>query len=351
MTTPHTTRIRAGVVGATGYGGLELVRLLAAHPGVELTYLAGSKEGGPDFTAWFPHLAGIIEAPLHTFDPAACTEQCDAVFVALPSGVSGQVAAQLWERGRRVIDLSGDLRVPADLYHAWYKRDPVDPAVQAQAVYGLPEWHRERIAKATLVANPGCYATAILLGLLPLAAAGWLNPARPVLVDAKSGVTGAGRTPTLTTHLGELYENFFPYKVGAHQHTPEIEQELGRYAEAKVLMTTQLLPVARGIYVVSYVTLDRAADVAQVCEVYREAYEHAPFVRVHAPGHVPQMKHVRGSNFCDIGLFVDERTGVLQVFSVIDNLTKGAAGQAVQNFNLMHGLPEEMGLTGGPMFP
>ncbi|MCL6517514.1 N-acetyl-gamma-glutamyl-phosphate reductase [Alicyclobacillus sp.] len=343
--------IRVGIVGATGYGGLELVRLLSGHPHVTLTYLAASREGGDPVASYFPHLKDITDLTLDQFRPEACAEHCDVVFVALPSGVSGQIAAALWQTGLRVIDLSGDLRIPADLYRTWYRKDPVQPAAQSAAVYGLPEWRAAAIRDASLIANPGCYATAILLGLLPLASAGWLDATRPILIDAKSGVSGAGRTPTQTTHLGELYENFFPYKVGGHQHTPEVEQELGLHQRVQVLMTTQLLPVARGIYTVSYVTLREPADVERVFELYRNSYEGAPFVRLAPPGQVPQMKHVRGSNFCDIGLFVDPRTGVLQVFSAIDNLTKGAAGQAIQNFNLMHGLPETAGLALGPVFP
>ncbi|MCL6593531.1 MAG: N-acetyl-gamma-glutamyl-phosphate reductase [Alicyclobacillus sp.] len=337
MGSQETRRVRVGVIGASGYGGAELVRLLHHHPGVEWAYLGAHSQTAPDVAQVYPHLRGLGLA-LEPYQADAVAERCEAVFVALPSGVSGNVAAELAGRGLRVIDLSGDLRLPADIYRQWYAHDPVHPAVQAQAVYGLTEWNRQALPSAQLVANPGCYATAVLLALLPLAAAGWL-PERGVVVDAQSGVSGAGRTPTQSAHLGELYENFYPYKVGRHQHTPEIEQTLSAYAPVRLLLTTQLLPAVRGIYAVFYVPLPPSVSLSEVRARFDAHYAQEPFVDLYGPGEVPQLKHVRGSNKVALGLALDERTGVLQVFSALDNLVKGAAGQAVQNFNVMYGWP------------
>lgn len=349
-------KVRVAVVGATGYSGQELIRLLAAHPGVELTYAAGSQDAEQALSEMFPYLVGAGDLKVQRFSVEECTEKADTVFVALPSGASGEVASEVWQRGKRVIDLSGDLRLPAQLYQSWYNKPPVEPGVISQAVYGLSEWHRAELRGANLVANPGCYATTVLLALLPLVRNSLLPVRTPLIVDAKSGVSGAGRRATLGTQLGELAENFYPYRVGQHQHIPEIEQELNRTAPThdatfQVLLNTQLLPVIRGIYANCYISVDDKVPFEKIYEAYQNAYENEEFVRVLPKGVIPQLKHVRNSNRCYIGLVKDERTGVLQVFSVLDNLQKGAAGQAVQNFNLMHGFSESMALGQMPIYP
>ncbi|GGJ03198.1 N-acetyl-gamma-glutamyl-phosphate reductase [Alicyclobacillus cellulosilyticus] len=346
------TKVRVGVVGASGYAGMELLRLLAHHPGVELTYVAGNHDESNPLPETFPFLHGWDELRIEAFDAELCARRCDAVFVALPSGVSGGIAVQLWRMGKRVIDLSGDLRLPPDQYEAWYQKPAVDAEALAAAVYGLTEWNRPLVRSAQLVANPGCYATAVLLALLPAVVAGWMADGQPVVVDAKSGVSGAGRHPKLPYQFGELADNFYAYRVGRHQHTPEIEQQLARTGGGqRVLLTTHLIPAVRGIYATCYIPLARPVPLAEAFEHYRSVYAGEPFMHVHPPGQVPEMKHVRASNRCHLGLAADGRSQVLIVMSVIDNLQKGAAGQALQNFNLMHGFPETTALHAWPVYP
>lgn len=343
---PVQQKVRVGVVGATGYAGAELVRILLGHPGVDLTYISASTDG-PGLTAFYPNLISSALPALEAFDIDRAANASDCVFVCLPSGVSGNVAVNLWKRGRKVIDLSGDLRLPADVYQAWYHHDPVECTVQSAAVYGLTEWHTDAVRQATLVANPGCYATAILLGLMPLASAGWLD-GQTVHIDAKSGVSGAGRAAKLPYALSELDDNFYAYKVAAHQHTPEIEQAIEH--RAPVLLTTQLLPTVRGIYACMYIPWNQDVSVNQIQGRFSECYTHQRFVHVLDTG-VPQLKSVRGSNACHISWHVDERTRTLLVMSAIDNLQKGAAGQAVQNFNWMYEFSEQTALTAHGLFP
>lgn len=343
-------RVRVGIVGATGYSGTELLRILNQHPGVAVTYVSSSKDAADDLTTTHPYLYEARGLRLQQYDSEACAGACDVVFAALPSGVSGSVAAELWQAGKTVIDLSGDLRLPAAVYREWYNKPPVDETVRAAAVYGLTEWHRQEIGNANLLSNPGCYATAALLALKPLAVNDWIEG--PVLIDAKSGVSGAGKGPALNQQLSELAENFYPYKVGRHQHTPEIEQELGLGEENPVLMTTQLLPIVRGIYSVAYVKLrDAELSMEDILPAYQARYRDEPFIYVHPVGQIPELKHVRGSNRCHLGLHLDERTNTLLVFSAVDNLQKGASGQAVQNLNRMMGWAETEGLLTQPLYP
>lgn len=347
MNEPHALRV--GVVGATGYSGLELVRLLASHPYADLAYLAGSRARSEEWMREFPHLRNLSGLTVEPFDVDVCVARCDVVFLALPSGESGRIAAALWQRGRRVIDLSGDLRLPGDVYEAWYGKTPVEGDVWSAAVYGLTEWQRGALRTATLIANPGCYATATLLALLPAVRSGLYAPDAPIIVDAKSGVTGAGRGAAVQNLFSEMTENFRPYRVGRHQHTPEVERLLG--TPGRLILTTQLLPVNRGIYASCYIPLSDGDAAARAVEVYQETYANEPFVHVLPPGEWPELKHVRGTNLCHLGLYVDRDRKVLQVFSAIDNLQKGAAGQAVQNFNVMCGVPEDAGLSVWPMVP
>ncbi|WP_067620626.1 N-acetyl-gamma-glutamyl-phosphate reductase [Alicyclobacillus acidiphilus] len=335
--------IRVGIIGPTGYAGMELIRIVIGHPHLELTYLAGSGNHSGTLAEVFPHFAHVAGPDIVTFDADVCAQACDLAFVALPSGESGKVAVELWRRGVRTVDLSGDLRLPSDVYQTWYGKEPLPDDVIQEAVYGLSEFNRSRIAAANLISNPGCYATAAILALKPIVSWSEARIQGPVAIDAKSGVTGAGRG--LKSHLlfAELANDFYPYRVGSHQHTPEIEQALSH--ECTVLLTTQLLPVMRGILTSSYVTLSGDVRAEEIQGHYESFYQDEPFVHVLPYGQVPHMKSVVGTNHVQIGVHLNERTGILQVFSVIDNLGKGASGQAVQNVNIAYGFAETTGLT------
>ncbi|GMA50607.1 N-acetyl-gamma-glutamyl-phosphate reductase [Alicyclobacillus contaminans] len=345
-------RVRVGVVGATGYSGLELLRILSQHPHVDVTYVAASKGGEQSIGELEPFLPRQVgDRRVEAFEPDAAAERCDAVFVGLPSGTAGAIALQLRDRGLTAIDLSGDLRLPRNAYEAWYRKPALlDHPEDAGAVYGLTEWQRDRIGSARLISNPGCYATAVLLALLPVVRANLYSGASPLVVDAKSGVSGAGRKPLQHLMFGELQENFYAYRIGSHQHTPEIAAQLG-LPESQLLLTTQLLPVARGIFASIYVPVAARVTEAEIRDAFEQAYADARFVRVLPAGQSPQLKHVRGSNDCHIGYHLHEANGTLQVFSVIDNLQKGAAGQAVQNLNVIFGFPEDAGLHATPLYP
>jgi N-acetyl-gamma-glutamyl-phosphate reductase len=346
-------QVRVGIVGASGYAGVELIRILSQHPRVAITYLAGNHREERALSTEHPYLPGFANIRIEPFELERAVDLCDAVFVALPAGSSGRIAGELWRRGRVAIDLSGDLRLTKTVYEQWYPHPPVDEVAQAAAVYGLTEWRREQLREARLVANPGCYATAVLLALLPLVQAGLASQTAPLVVDAKSGVSGAGRKATTGSMLAELAENFYAYKVGVHQHVPEVEQELAALTgfDNRLLLTTQLLPCVRGIFVSAYVVPAFPCTDEDVQACLLKAYGEEPFITVHEPGSYPELKHVRGSNRCHIGYRVDPRTSLVQVFAVIDNLQKGAAGQAVQNFNVIHNFAETDGLTSLPMYP
>ncbi len=345
--------IRVGIVGASGYGGVELIRLLASHPHVQVANVYSSSTEGEWMANVFPHLQGHELPALEAIEAKKMSGDNDVVFLATPAGVSASLSPQLLEHGVKVIDLSGDFRLEsADVYRQWYKHEPAPEDLLSQAVYGLAEWNGEQVASARLVANPGCYPTATLLALLPLVKSGWVNP-HSWIVDAKSGVSGAGRGVSLGVHYSEVNESIHAYKVGQHQHTPEIEQELFRQSGTNVLVqfTPHLVPMTRGILITAYGQLE--ADVTQndLQELYLSAYEGKPFVRVRKPGSHPRTKEVYGSNYCDIALHLDERTGRVIILSVIDNMVKGAAGQAVQNLNIMFGWAETAGLPMVPLYP
>jgi N-acetyl-gamma-glutamyl-phosphate reductase len=334
---------RVGVAGATGYTGEELLRLLLTHPQVQLTYLAGSAkwEQPVAASAVFPRFARRLDLPIESLDPSRLRDRCDVVFLALPHGAAMQLAPALLEAGKRVIDLSGDFRLqdPA-AYPQWYRLQHAHPELLGRAVYGLTEFHREEIRKAQLVANPGCYATSILLACLPLFQSG-LVPEDLIIVDAKSGLSGAGRKADQTLLYAEVSENLRAYKVNEHQHMPEVLQELERLTRrrARMVFVPQVIPATRGLISMIYVKTGATGEA--LAEVLRRAYPEggAPFVRVR-PRAVPQLRDVVETNYCDIGVIDDPTTGYAVVASAIDNLTKGAAGQAVQNFNVMHGCAE-----------
>jgi N-acetyl-gamma-glutamyl-phosphate reductase, common form len=347
------SQIRAAIVGSTGYGGVELIRLLQHHPLVDVTSVISSSSAGAPVTDGYPHLAGILEQPLDPVDVEQIHDRADVVFTATPSGVSTELAPALLEAGLKVIDLAGDFRLKSRaLYEQWYQKRAADEEMLQRAVYGLAEVFGEEVRGAQFVSNPGCYPTAALLGIIPALAAGWIDP-KTLIIDAKSGVSGAGRGLSLGNHYSEVNENFKAYKVNKHQHIPEIEQTLGRVAghPVTVTFTTHLVPMTRGIMCTIYAQLTEERTDQQLIDLYRDYYRGRRFVRVRDQGKWPATKEVWGSNYCDIGFAADSRTGRLTIISVIDNLVKGAAGQAVQNLNLMMGWDEATGLEWAPVYP
>ena len=329
----HAPRTRVAVAGATGYAGQELVRLLARHPAVTLT--AAMSSGATSTPRPLPALARIWDSAVTPLDLDQLVAAADIVFLALPEAASGEIAPNLLERGVRVIDLSGAFRIrDAADRERWY---PATASLPPGTVYGLPERDAEAIKSARLVSCPGCYPTAALLALLPLADAGLIEGT--VVVDAKSGISGAGKAPTDRTHFSENHGSVAAYGVFSHRHNAEIEQELQR----EVTFVPHLVPLDRGILETIYVALKKGTTEAQVAGALEQAYRHAAFVRL-TGGTLPEIKHVAHTNFCDIGWKVDEGRGRLALIAVLDNLVKGAAGQAVQNLNIVLGLDERTGL-------
>lgn len=341
--------IRVGIVNVTGYTGAELMRILSRHPDVKVTAVTGRSEAGKRLRQVFPSLRDADRDIV-----PAIAEDCDVVFLALPHHASAEAAPPLLEKGVKIIDLSADFRL-SDLavYEQWYGAHPT-PGLMPRAVYGLPELHRKEIKGAQIVGNPGCYPTASILALVPALQAGIISPR--VIVDAKSGVSGAGRTLKLESHFSEVDENVTAYGLDGHRHQPEIAQELsvawqrgGRGGSPSLTFVPHLIPMTRGIMATAYADLAGDWTVEQIRDAYRTYYNDEPFVRVvETP---PSTKQVWGSNYCFVYPLVDKRTGRLIVVSVIDNLVKGAAGQAVQNLNLVSGLPETAGLDALPYYP
>lgn len=348
-----STKLRAAIIGATGYGGVELIRLLLAHPHVEITSVISSSSAGTPIADGYPHLNEIMVGTLDGIDVEQMKQKADVVFLATPHGVAAELAPKLIDAGLKVVDISGDFRLKSgEVYEKWYKHKPADPAYVAKAVYGLTEVFDDEVRQAEFISNPGCFPTATLLGLVPLVAKGWADLGS-IIIDAKTGVSGAGRGLSLTHHYSEINENFLAYKVNKHQHTPEIEQVLSRVASEEVVVsfTTHLVPMTRGILSTMYVKLNGKHTEDEVIEMYRQYYEGRRFVRIRQKGKWPATKEVWGSNYCDIGFSLDERTGRLTIISVIDNVVKGAAGQAIQNLNLMMGWEETTGLAFTPVYP
>ncbi len=341
--------ITAGIVGGTGYTGVELLRLLAQHPEVRIQAITSRKEAGQPVAALFPSLRGHVD--LAFCDPAeAHLDQCDLVFFATPTGIAMQQARELVKAGVRVIDLAADFRIKdVALWEQWYGMSHACPELVAEAVYGLPEINRSAIAKARVVANPGCYPTAVQLGFLPLVEAGVIDVAH-LIADAKSGVSGAGRKAETHTLFAEASDNFKAYGVAGHRHLPEISQGLGLAAGSAVGLTfvPHLTPMIRGIHATLYGQLQRKVDLQALFEA---RYAHEPFVDVLPRGSHPETRSVRASNMCRIAVHQPQGGNTVVVLSAIDNLVKGAAGQAVHNMNLMFGLPETLGLTQVPVMP
>lgn len=334
------------VVGASGYVGGELLRLLRRHPKVRVTAVTSEQSAGKPVTALFPNLAAP-ELFFEALDPSQVAARAELVFLALPHTKSAAPAAIFLKAGLKVIDLSADFRLKdARAYASWYRTEHPCPELLEKAVYGLPELHRDAIRAAKLVASPGCYPTAAILSLLPLAKQRALMD-EDVIIDAKSGISGAGRSPALAYHFPEANESIEAYNLGVHRHIPEIEQELG----TTVLFTPHLVPMTRGILSTAYVRLRDSEAGDQLSDLYRKFYKGEPFVRVLEDGHSPTPRHTRGSNFCDIGVFFDRRTGMAILMAALDNLVKGAAGQALQAMNLMQGWDETTGLQDSGLYP
>ncbi|HET7698690.1 MAG TPA: N-acetyl-gamma-glutamyl-phosphate reductase [Vicinamibacterales bacterium] len=332
----YTDGVRVGIAGATGYTGVELMRLLARHPRATLAAAMGSPGSPPRVV---PALKRLWDAPVNGLDVEALAEASDAVFLALPDHAAAEIAPPLVARGKRVFDLSGAFRLrDAELRRRWYPHTPdASPAV----VYGLTERYRDRLPGSTLVACAGCYPTAAILALQPLLAAGLLDVSgAPIIIDAKSGVSGAGKTPSERTHFSECHGSLSAYGVFNHRHAAEIEQELG----TAVTFVPHLLPIDRGILETIYATLAPGAGEQAIGAVMHEAYAESPFVRL-TGADLPEIKHVAHTNYCDIGWKVNAARRQIVLVSCIDNLVKGAAGQAVQNFNVAFGFDEELGLN------
>lgn len=347
--------LKVAIAGATGYGGIELLRLLGGHPGTTVVLAGTESYTGQELGAVYPHLAGRVQLLGREATAEVLAEEADVVFTALPHGVPMRLAPAVLAAGKRLIDLGADFRLrDAAAFEAWYKHPHAAPELMAQAVYGLPELYRGQIAGARLVGNPGCYPTSCALAAAPLLKAG-LAETRGMIFDSKSGVSGAGRGVSLGVHYSEVNENFKAYNIaGGHRHTPEIEQTLSDLAGLPVTVsfTPHLVPMTRGILTTAYFQLKEELTTEQVLQLYQEHYAAEPFVRVRPAGDLPATKQVWGSNYCDIGLQVDRRTGRAVVIAVLDNLVKGAAGQAVQNMNLLFGLPETTGLLdAAPVYP
>jgi N-acetyl-gamma-glutamyl-phosphate reductase len=344
-------KVKIGVIGASGYTGADLVRLAACHPGMEIAALAANTHAGKALGDVFPHL-GFIAAPELVKAEEADWSACDAVFCGLPHGTAQDIIVTLPE-SVKIIDMSADFRLKdAATYAQWYGREHAAPHLLAGAVYGLTEFHRKEIAAARLVACPGCYPTAALLALLPLVQSKLIE-AGDIVIDAKSGVSGAGRSLKQNILFSEAGEGLSPYSIASHRHAPEIEQEISAAAGSDVFVnfTPHLVPMSRGELVTAYVRLANGATARGLTDALTRAYADAPFVRIAPKGTLPSTQFVRGSNYVLIGVYEDRIPGRAIVISAIDNLVKGSAGQAIQNFNLMFGFDETAGLAQMPVFP
>ena len=349
--------IKPAIIGASGYTGLELLRLLAGHSRVEVAAVTSRTYVGRRVEEVFPALKGFYEGLEFTdtggpLSPVSHLTEVDAelFFSCLPHGAGMDIVASLIKAGRKVIDLSADFRIKdAEVYEKWYVPHTASGLLE-EAVYGLPELFREDIKKASLIANPGCYPTGAVLALAPVIKEGVVDLSS-IIVDSKSGISGAGRGGGVENSFVELSENMKAYKVGTHRHTPEMAQILSGLCgkEVSVTFTPQLVPLSRGIFSTVYVKLKKGASTAGLLELYNDFYKGEPFVRTLVEGTLPELSGVRGSNLCDIGLVADEASGSVTVISAIDNLVKGASGAAVQNMNLVCGFPEDEALRAAPL--
>lgn len=353
--------LRVGLVGVTGYTGMELARLLTGHPDMRLTVATSRGEAGKRLGDIYPFLNKLPGADVRLVEPEPDTlaAACDLAFLAVPHTAATEMAAALLERGLKVVDLSADFRLKdAATYETWYKVGHKRPDLLPEAVYGLPELYAPAIAKARLAANPGCYPTSVILGLTAALRAGIVET-EGIVIDSKSGTTGAGRSASVASLFCEVQDTFRAYGIGKHRHTPEIEQELTNLVrggnpgapELTVSFNPHLVPMNRGILSTIYGTLKKPISQAEAQALYEETWRDSPWVRVLPAGQLPETRHVRGTMFCDMSVVVDPRVGRLIVVSVIDNLCRGASGQAIANANLMCGLPVTRGLELCPMVP
>lgn len=345
--------LNVAIIGASGYTGVELARILCNHPEVHLRMVTSRQYAGQPLSQVFPNLRGKVDLICENPSPDELCHRADFFFTAVPHKTAMGLVPQLRQAGKKVIDLSADFRIrDVAVYEKWYQPHSSVQYLQ-EAVYGLPELYRPAIAQSSLIANPGCYPTSIILGLAPLLKAGAVVP-ETIIADAKSGTSGAGRSAQTGNLYCEVADGFRAYKVGgSHRHTPEIEQELSRLCgqEIQITFTPHLLPISRGILSTVYAELRPGFSAESIQRLYEDMYEQEPFVRILPQGNLPATQYVRGSNFCDIAFALDERTGRIIVLSAIDNIVKGAAGQAVQNMNIMCGFAEETGLEMAPCFP
>lgn len=345
--------LSVGVVGATGYAGAELMRLLCHHPSVGKILAGSHSYTGQSYASVYPNLKNIFDHSCQDADIMAMAKHCDVVFLSLPHGIASQQVSETLLETCVVIDLGADYRLSdPTTYEAWYKTSHGSPQLLDKAVYGLSELQRSRIAGTHLVANPGCYTTCSILTLHPLLAESLIK-IDTIIIDAKSGVSGAGRSEKLGSLFCECDESLKPYGVASHRHTPEIEEQLSLSAKAKVTLsfTPHLVPMNRGILTTCYASVNEGVGVQDITEAYATHYRSERFIRILAPGTFPETRWVKGSNYCDIGFTLDERTRRVVACGAIDNLVKGAAGQAVQNMNIIFGFEEQSGIDMLPAFP
>jgi N-acetyl-gamma-glutamyl-phosphate reductase len=345
--------IKALIIGASGYTGAELLRLLSGHSEGVVVAATSETYAGQKSSELYPHLSGQADIGFVKLSEAADVE-ADIIFTALPHGQSMKVVGEMFDAGKKVIDLSGDFRLEsAEVYSAWYKQPHSRPELLKQAIYGLPELNKGAIGRAELVSNPGCYPTSVILGLLPVLENNLIG-ADDIIVNSLSGISGAGRAGNDLTHYCARSDSVLAYKTGgSHQHIPEMERYLGAAAGAPLTIsfTPHLGPFSRGIYSTIYAAIPEPVSLDSIFRQYAERYAACPFVKIMPAGEMPELKAVAGSNYCHIGLAVDERAGRLIIVSAIDNLVKGASGQAIQNMNIMFGLPETTGLEQGALWP
>lgn len=346
--------VRVAVLGASGFGGGEVIRLLAAHPVAEVTFLGGRASVGRTLGEVHPHLGlhPLADRALEPMEPSAVAEAAEVAFMALPNGTSSGLAPPLLDAGMRVIDLAGDFRLDAAAYPDWYGFEHPAPGWLGEAVYGLPELFGARVADARLIANPGCYPTPAILGSVPLLRAGLIEPG-PIRVDGKTGLSGAGTTPSEPTAYVATQDSVRPYRVPTHQHTPEIERgiELATGVAVPVLFVPHLVPTVRGVLTTSYAALAPGSTTKDLTDALATAYADRPFVRVLPPGAMADSKRTRGTNVVELQAVADPRTGTAVVVGAVDNLVKGAAGQAIQNLNLALGLDEATALPTLAVYP
>lgn len=332
------------IIGSTGYSGMELIRILHKHPDVRISSLHSDSSAGQMLSEVYPHIGCEIDMPLRPVESDWIIAHSDMVLLATPSGVSSRLAPVFVDKNHPVLDLSGDFRLTDEkLYEKWYQKKSAPLRYLKQFVYQIPEFYKENF-NSPFISNPGCYATAVLLGLAPLIQNNLID--ETIIIDAKSGLSGAGKSLSQSSHFVDAHDNMTLYKANQHQHIPEITQQLTEWSEMynKVQFSTSLIPVSRGIFCTMYVQLKEKEKADRLYEIYQKTYKNKKFVRIQPEEKLPDLKQVVGSNYCDIGIVYNDKTNVVMIVSVIDNLIKGAAGQAVQNLNLFAVFPEEQGL-------